>query len=204
MDYIIRLEAPGDARKVERLTRDAFWNLHRPGASEHLIAHKLRSSPAFIPQLDFVAEAPDKRLLGNIMYSESSIETPSGKRFATITFGPLSVQPEFQTQGVGAALVRHSLDEARRLGHKVVIIFGHPEYYPRFGFVPAERFGITTAEGDNFDAFMALELVPGALQGVSGRFHDAEVFHQIEAEELAEFDSHFPIKRKGPPRQPLG
>lgn len=75
-----------------------------------------------------------------------------------LSLGPLTVAPKFQGKGIGSRLVRHSLSVAKILGYDAVIIFGHPTYYPRFGFQEAKEFGISTKEGKNFPAFMALEL----------------------------------------------
>ncbi|NLW78456.1 MAG: N-acetyltransferase [Ruminococcaceae bacterium] len=202
MSVTIRLETPQDHRAVEHLTREAFWNLHMPGCNEHLLAHKLRTCAAFEPRLDFVAEQ-DGRVIGNIMYSKSRVARTGQPDFETLTFGPLSVLPAFHGRGVGAALVRHSLAEAAALGHKAVIIFGDPHYYHRFGFASAESFGIATRDGANFDPFMALELQPGALAGIQGRFYD-DPFFVLDAAEVEAFDKHFPKKEKGPARVPLG
>lgn len=188
MDYLLRLETPRDYREVELLTYRAFIGLQKPGrevCDEHLLAHKLRESPAFVPELDYVAELNGK-LIGNIMYTRSKVADAAGVEHETLTFGPVSVLPEYQKRGVGAALVRRTLAEAERLNYRAVLIFGHPEYYPRFGFKNAEEYGITTPDGKNFDAFMALELYEKALSGISGRFYYDPVF-EIGKEELAAF-----------------
>ena len=103
--------------------------------------------------------------------------------WVTLTFGPVSVLPKFQRQGVGGALIRKSLDAARDLGHRAVLIFGHESYYPRFGFKPASEYGITTADGKNFPAFMALPLYNGALEGVRGRLICDEVYTSLDKDE---------------------
>ena len=201
LEYVLRNEHPDDYHEVDNLTRETFWNLHQPGCDEHLLAHKLRLSEAFVPELDFVAVTPQGKILGNILYSRSKVVAADGTEHTTLTFGPLSVLPEFQKQGVGGALVRHSLGEAARLGYKGVIIFGHPSYYPRFGFQNAARFGITTGDGKNFDAFMALELAPSSLSGISGRFAHAPAFDDLPQAEVDAFDKGFPPKEKGEPRE---
>ena len=85
---------------------------------------------------------------------------------------------------------------AREAGHKGIVIFGEPGYYPKFGFVPCERFGITTADGRNFDAFMALELTPGSLAGVRGKFYEAGVFENLPEDEVEAFSLQFPPLEK--------
>ncbi|MBS6640868.1 MAG: N-acetyltransferase [Clostridiaceae bacterium] len=146
-NVLIRLEQPGDQCAVEALTRDAFWDVYKPGCDEHLVAHRLRTHPDFIPELDFVALSGDK-IVGNIMYSRAAIVQPDSTRFPIVIFGPLSVHPDYQRQGVGAALVRHSLEQAKALGFAGVALTGSPDYYPRFGFRPGRGFGITDAEGE--------------------------------------------------------
>lgn len=182
----IRLEKKADYTQVEQITFRAFDSAPPTGAdddgSEALLAQKLRSHASFVPKLDFVAEV-DLRLVGNIMYSQGKIVTPNGEEIPALTFGPLSVLPAYQKKGVGQALVQHSLEAAKNLGYSAVLIFGHESYYPQFGFRPASEYGITTAEGLNFPAFMALELQPGSLFSIQGKFILPEVFYQLDAKE---------------------
>ncbi len=107
------------------------------------------------------------------------------------------VLPKYQSQGVGRVLLNHTINEAKRLGYKGIIIFGHPEYYRYRGFVPAKKYNITTSWGANFDAFMAMPLFEGAFHGISGRFYEDPAFH-MENSELEEFDKTFPFKEKLP------
>src|SRR5690606_32546869 len=124
------------------------------------------------------------------------IEEPSGKTHEVLTFGPLSVLPEFQNRGIGRALMMHTFEEARKLGYRAVVIFGHPDYYPRIGFRRASEFGITTADGSSFDAFMALPLYEGALDGIQGRFFIDPVFESLDENDVLEFDRNFPPKER--------
>ena len=190
----LRLETERDHRAVEQLTRDAFWDIYKPGCDEHLLAHKLRGVKAFVPKLDYVAER-DGRIVGNIMYSAARVIDEFGRAHPVLTFGPLSVLPACQGQGIGSALVRHTLDIARGTAYPAVIIFGDPAFYHRFGFTSAGRFGITTRDGACFDAFMALPLYEGALNGISGRFYEDDIF-QVDPLELAQFDKAFPPREK--------
>lgn len=193
-NIIIRLETAKDYREVEELTREAFWNLHVPGCDEHFLVHLLRGHEDFIPELDFVAVI-DGRLAGNIMYSRSKVISQEGIEHQVLTFGPLSVLPEFQKQGVGSALIGHSAKAARSMGYEAVLIYGDPEYYSRFGFRPAEAFSITTAEGSFHPALQALELTAHALVGITGRFCESPVYH-MDAGEAAAFDSSFTPRAK--------
>ncbi len=194
MNINIRRETEKDYREVENITREAFWDLHMPGCDEHLLAHKLRKVPAFIPELDFVATIDD-RIIGNIMYSRAKVIDENNTEYDLLTFGPLTVSPEYQKQGVGTLLVKHTLKIAKDMGFKGVVIYGSEFYYHRFGFQNADKFKISTSDGENFEQFMALELFSGALDGISGRFYEDAVFH-IDKAELEEFDKGFPFKEK--------
>ena len=123
---IIRNERPEDHRAVEELTKLAFWNVNVPGCDEHYLAHILRSHEDFVPELDFVAEF-DGKLIANIMYTRSKLRGSDGSVKTVLTFGPLSVLPEYQRRGYGKALLEHSLDRAAELGYDAVVIFGNPD-----------------------------------------------------------------------------
>lgn len=197
MDIILRLEKEDDWREVEVLTREAFWRKERIekigiGCDEHYLVHTLRTAPEFVPELDFVAEV-NGRLVGNVIYSKAYVLLPDGSRHNVLNFGPLSVLPKFQKQGVGSALMRHSLKVAARLGYGAVIFFGHPSYYPRFGFKEAKEFNITTSNGKNYPAFMAMELIYGDLEGVSGTFHESPLY-DVNSHKAKEYDAFFPEK----------
>lgn len=194
MNISIRNETPADYRIVEELTREAFWGSmdHPTCDGEHLLVHKLRKLPAYVPELDFVAEA-EGRIVGHIIYSLAKIVTADDRETAVLSFGPLSVHPDYKRKGVGSALMRHSIAEAARLGYRAIIFYGHPDYYPRFGFRRASRYAIVSAGGSSWDALMAMELYDGALDGITGRFMEDEVY-AVDPEELAEFEKEFPDK----------
>lgn len=192
MDILIREERPEDYRAVELLTREAFWGFFAPSCDEHYLAHALRTAPAFVPALDLVAEA-DGQLVGNVMYSLAKVVSETGEARTVLTFGPLSVLPAWQGKGVGAALMRASLRKARDMGYGAVAFFGHPDYYPRFGFRPAAEFGIHPAAGGDSDALMAMALRDGGLDGVSGRFQEDPVF-QCDPAQVRAFDRLLPPK----------
>jgi len=197
----VRREEPADFRKVENLTREAFWNQHGPGCDEHYLAHVLRGCDVFIPELDFVAEL-DGKIVGNIMYARSRVALDTGGGLPVITFGPLSVLPEFQKQGAGRRLIEHTLGLAKQMGFPAVFIYGDPAYYGRIGFQPAERFGVGTEDNFYQDALQTVELQPGALQNASGRFLEGDIYH-VDPAAAALFDQAFPPKEKlsGTPSQ---
>lgn len=92
----------------------------------------------------------------------------------------MSVLPEFWYRGVGTALLRYSIYEAKRLGHRAILIFGHPDYYPKAGFRRAAEFNVATADSNNFDPFMALPLYEGALDGIKGRYFIDPVYESLK------------------------
>jgi predicted N-acetyltransferase YhbS len=194
MSIEIRLERPEDYRETEILTREAFWDIYKPGCDEHLLAHKLRKTPAFVEELDLVA-CEKERIVGNIMYSRARVFGPNGEVREVLCLGPISILPECQGQGVGGRLIQESLERARKLGFSGVFLFGNPAYYSRFGFRKTAEFGVLTSDGKSHDSFMGLELAPGRLQNVSGNFFEAEVFH-VDSKELEEFEKLFPKKEK--------
>lgn len=194
MNINIRNEIPADYRIVEELTREAFWgSMNHPTCDgEHLLVHKLRELPSFVPELDFVAETGGK-IVGYVIYSLAKIQMPDNRETEVLNFGPLSVHPDYKRMGVGSALMRHSIAEATRLGYRAIVFYGHPDYYPRFGFQRASRYGIVSSGGGSWDALMAMELYDGALDGVTGRYIEDEVY-EVDPKEMAAFEKGFPYK----------
>ena len=142
MEIIIRHEQEVDYRNVEELTREAFWNRYVPGCDEHYLVHSMRSMPAFLPDLDFVAEYHGN-VIGNIMYTKATIFGDDGRQYPVLTFGPISVLPEYQGRGIGSKLIQHTKAIAKSLGYQAILIYGDPEFYKRVGFVAlSERSGI--------------------------------------------------------------
>jgi putative acetyltransferase len=137
------------------------------GEAEPRLVDLIRLSEDFIPELSLVAEA-DGRVVGHILFSRISIQTETGS-IPALSLAPMAVLPEYQNQGLGSALVRRGLEECRRLGHAIVIVLGHADFYPRFGFSAALAKALEGPFGDVGEAWMALELVPGALDSVRGR-----------------------------------
>jgi predicted N-acetyltransferase YhbS len=194
MEIQLRHETPEDYRAVETLTREAFWNLFVPGCDEHYLVHVLRDHPDFLPELDLVALV-DGRIVGNIMYTRSRLVGAGGTAFATATFGPVSVLPECQGRGIGAALIRRTLEEAASLGFKAVVIEGHPYNYCKHGFKGSWSCGVSDAAGRFPFSLLVRELAAGCLAGGAWRFHPSAVY-EIDADAAALFDRSFPEKKK--------
>jgi predicted N-acetyltransferase YhbS len=188
----IRPEQPEDRIAVERLTLAAFKTFTFPDGSkperpsEHYLAHILRGAAVFVKELDFVGEA-DGEIVASIMFTKSKVFRPDGSETPALTFGPVSVKPELHGQGLGGELIRHSLARARELGYGAVVIMGHPNYYPRFGFKAASSFNLALPDGSAPEPFMALELVDGYLGATGGKWHEDEVF-EIDDVSFMEWD----------------
>ena len=197
LDIQIRLEEVKDYQEVELVARAAFYRDERiedigVGCTEHFMIHKLWEKDG-IRELNFVATLNEK-IVGHVMYSNSYIMSDNGKRIETLNVGPLSVLPNFQNQGVGSKLMQFSIERATELGYGAIVFFGHPTYYPRFGFVEAKEFGITTAWGANYPAFMAMELKEGYLKNSHGKYFEAEIYDEGFTKLPAkEYDKRFNI-----------
>ena len=158
MSIIIRNETPADYRAVENLTRESFWNVYRPGCTEHYVLHCYRSAPDFVPELDFVMEK-DGELMGHVMYSRSEITTSGGKAIPIMTFGPISIAPGYKRQGYGKRLLDYSMEKARDMGAKALAITGNIDFYGKSGFVVASTKGIRYADADPDDTVVPYFLI---------------------------------------------
>jgi putative acetyltransferase len=156
---IIRAEQASDRAAIHAVNAQAFGR-----DNEARLIDLLRSSPAFIAELSLVA-IDAAQVVGHILFSRIHIRTP-GRDVPALALAPMAVLPERHHQGIGSALIRSGLDACRRLGHQIVIVVGHPRYYPRFGFLSASAKGLEAPYPDA--AFMVQELTPGALTGVRG------------------------------------
>lgn len=197
MNITIRREQEADYRVVENLTREAFWNVYKPGCDEHFILNQLRGHDDFVPELDLVAEY-DGKIVGHIAYSKATIVTNKGNDIECIAFGPLSVDPEYQAKGIGSKLIEHSLQVATQLGYTIVFITGNPTYYHKFGFESASKYGVhleDIPQEDEAPFFMVKLLDKGALKNVSGAFRFSSGF-EVSAEQVEIFDQGFPSKIK--------
>ncbi len=164
----IRTETPKDYTRVIELTEKAFETLEISNHNEGKLVDKLRKAPTFISELSLVAEL-NGQIVGHILFTPVVIDNGQQK-FQSLVLAPVSVLPEFQKMGIGGQLIRAGHQKAKESGFQSVILLGHPEYYPRFGYKPASAWGIKTHyELPSDDVFMAVELTEGALNNVSGQ-----------------------------------
>ncbi len=161
MQWIVRAESESDHDAIDRVHRLAFGQ-----ANEGRLVRAPRCFPEFVPDLSLVAEA-ERAIVGHILFTpihirESTLAIPA------LALAPMAVLPDWQRRGVGSSLVKDGIDRCRRLGHAWIIVLGHSEYYPRFGFVPASGFGIRAPFPVSDDAFMAMALQPHAFAECAG------------------------------------
>ncbi|MCL2196855.1 MAG: N-acetyltransferase [Treponema sp.] len=194
MEIELRLEEENDYFIVENITREAFWNHYVPGCDEHLLIHNLRRTYEFIKELDFVA-VNNNKIIGNIVYVKAKVIN-NDVEYPVLTFGPISVLPEYQNNGIGGKLINHTVKLSKEMGYKGIIIYGDPEYYKRFGFKESKQYKITNKDNKYPAALLVLELYPGALNGIEGVFDEGKAY-EIDSGQMEEFDKKFPIKEKG-------
>lgn len=153
----IRTERAADHPGIRQVNEAAF------GTSEEAdLVDALRRDGVVL--LSIVAEL-NASVVGHALFSRMSIDAPDGA-VAAVALAPMAVAPPYQRGGIGTSLIRHGIEALRAMGERIVIVVGHPDYYPRFGFSSALARPLESPFPP--EAFMALELSPGALDGVRG------------------------------------
>ena len=196
-DYTIRLEKKEEYREVENLVREAFWNVYRPGCSEHYVIHVLRDDPAFVKELDFVMKR-NGRLIGQNMFMRTVINADDGRVISVLTMGPIGITPKLKRQGYGKKLLDYSLDKAAAMGFGAVLFEGNIGFYGKSGFTYARNFGIRyhdLPEGADDSFFLCKELIPGYLTGITGVYQTPKGYYVDDAD-VEKFDKGFPQKEK--------
>ena len=196
-DYVIRPERSEDYRAVEELVRESFWNVYRPGCSEHYVIHVLRDDPAFVKELDFVMERGG-RLIGQNMFMRTVIDADGGGTIPVLTMGPIGILPALQRRGYGKALLDLSLERAAGLGYGAVLFEGNIGFYGKCGFTYARAFGIRyhdLPEGADDSFFLCRELIPGYLAGRTGVYRTPQGYY-VDDSDVEEFDRSFPPREK--------
>ena len=196
----IRLETPADFREVENLTREAFWNVYRPGCTEHYVLNQYRRNPDFIPELDFVMEEDD-RIIGHVMFSKAEITLDDGGVFPSWTFGPISIHPDYKRKGYGLKLLNYALGKAREMGIGLLQMEGNIDFYSHAGFDLASKLHIHY-HGEPRDAevpyFLAQELIPGYWGGREGTYCPPKGYFVADEnpEAFEAYEATFPHKEK--------
>ena len=196
-DVTIRTEEKEEYREVENLIRESFWNVYRPGCSEHYVIHVLRDDPAFVKELDFVMEQ-DGRLIGQNMFMRTVINADDGRDIEVLTMGPICIAPDLKRKGYGKLLLDYSLEKAGELGFGAVLFEGNIGFYGKSGFDYARNFGIRyhdLQEDADDSFFLCKELVSGYLKGVTGVYRTPGGYY-VDERDVEEFDRSFPAKEK--------
>ena len=196
----IRLERPADWREVENLTREAFWNVYRPGCTEHYVLHRYRSNPDFIPELDFVMEE-EGRIIGHVMFSKAEITLDDGSIFPSWTFGPISIHPDCKRKGYGLKLLRYALEKARESGVGLLSMEGNIDFYRHAGFDLASKLKIHYHDEPRDSVvpyFLAQELIPGYWGEREGTYCPPKGYFVADEdpEAFEAYEKTFPGKEK--------
>ena len=199
-NIIIRPERPDDARAVENLVREAFWNVYRPGCQEHYVLHRLRTHPDFIRPLDLVMEV-DGQIVGQNVFVRAEIRLDAGGVLPIATMGPICIRPDLQRQGYGKRLLDESLDRAAAYGIGAVCFEGNIAFYGKSGFVTAASKGVRyhgLPEGADASFFLCKELKASYLAGVRGEYETPSAYFvcQQEPAAFAAYEAQFPAKEK--------
>jgi putative acetyltransferase len=158
MSAVVRAETPGDEDAVREVNEAAFGR-----REEARLVDVLRAAPTTRSLVAIV----DERIVGNIVFSPVRVEG-SAATIQIAGLAPMAVVPGRQRIGIGGLLIRAGLADCRRFGYQAVVVVGHPQYYPRFGFVPAHTKGLSFPGPVPLEAFMVLELETGVLEGLGG------------------------------------
>lgn len=170
---MIRTEQCLDYPHIDQMLKRAF----KTGQEARLV-EGLRASEDYVPELSLVY-ATNGSIAGHILFSKALVQD-NGSLHEVAALGPLAVDPAFQRSGIGSALMAEGLERCRSCGFPLVFLLGHPEYYPRFGFVPARRYGFELKQFQaSDDVFMVCELEPGALDRLQGEFRFSAVFETL-------------------------
>lgn len=196
-DYNIRRETPADHRTVEELTREAFWNVYRPGCTEHYVLHQFRDRPEFVKELDLCLETGGQ-IIGHVMFVRAEIAADDGRILPIMTFGPISIHPDFQRKGYGKILLDYALEKAAKMGAGAVCMEGNIDFYGKCGFDVASKRGIhyyAEPREETVPYFLLKELEKGYLDGVTGVYKTPDGYF-VDDDKAEEFDSQFTPKVK--------
>lgn len=192
----IRLERKEDYLEVEKLVRDSFWNIYRPGAYEHYIIHNLREDDSFIANLAYVIEDGGE-IIGHINYSKGYIDYGSEKIDAVV-LGPIAIEKNHQNQGLGSRLIQYTLKIAEKDNIPFIFVIGDENYYHRFGFESASKHNLFFEDSDTTQEcpfFMIKVFDESKLKNEEGIFHNPDVF-DVNQEDVDDFDKNFEFKEK--------
>jgi predicted N-acetyltransferase YhbS len=188
----IRIETKNDYAKVEELTREAFWNLYRPGCDEHYLCHILREHKDFIPELDYIMEH-DEEVIASIMYSNSLLIDEDNEKVQIVSFGPFCVHTNYQRKGIGTELIEKTKEIVKGMNFPAIAIYGDPHNYCKHGFKNGIDYHVCNMEGEYPLGLLVLELQEGFFGRKKWKLQQSDVF-SFDEEKVLEFDRKFPAK----------
>ncbi|GAA0085784.1 N-acetyltransferase [Clostridium sp. CTA-7] len=171
---VIRQEIEKDYVEVEKVIEKSFKTAEFTDNDEHNLVKRLRHSDEFIKELSLLAEVNNK-IIGHILLTKAFIKCEE-KKVETLALAPLAVLPEFQKSGVGKKLINEAIEKSKKLGYKSIVVLGHKNYYPKFGFKKASDYGIKAPFEVPDEVYMVLELTPKVLNGVTGVVEYSKAF----------------------------
>ena len=166
MQITIRQETEADHQAIFDLIKEAFKQEVYSDHQEQFLVDRLRKSDAFIPELSLVAEI-DKKVVGHILLTKIKIKNAC-QTFESLALAPVTVATQHQKKGIGSQLIKTAHEKAKSLGYQSSILLGHPDYYPRFGYVRADKFSIVLPFDVPKENCLAIELVNNSLGEVEG------------------------------------
>ena len=173
---LIREELVKDYEEVEKVIEESFKTAEFSDNEEHNLVKRLRERDEFIKELSLVSE-DNNRIIGHILLTKALIRD-TNKITKTLALAPLSVLPEYQKCGIGKGLMNKAIEVARKLGYKSIVVLGHENYYPKFGFKKASIYGIKAPFEVPDEAYMILELTLNSLDGVNGVVEYSKAFFE--------------------------
>ena len=176
MEILLRQEHIDDFEKVGKVIKEAFKRVPNSDDKEHLLVEKLRRSNAFIPELSIVAES-NNEIVGHILLTKIRIKNDY-ETFESLAMAPVSVKPEFQKMGIGGKLIIESHRIAKKLGFESIVVLGHGNYYPKFGYDLASKFGIKLPFDAPDENCLAIELIENALKYINGLVEYPKEFYE--------------------------
>lgn len=197
-DIYIRLEKEEDYREVEELVRKSFWNVYRPGCTEHFVLKKLREDPNFISELDFVMEKNGK-IIGQNVFVKAHIDLDDGSKLPIMTMGPICIANEYKRLGYGKMLLDYSIEKAKEYGCKALFFEGNIDFYGKSGFIYAYLKKIRyhgLPEGTKADFFLCKELEENYLDNISGEYKTPKIYFVAEENpnDFIEYEKSFSNK----------
>ncbi len=177
MEITIRQEHSKDIKSVSKIIEAAFKNEMYSDQKEHFLVDALRSSSAFIPELSLVAEYENK-LVGHILLTKIKIKNAT-EAIESLALAPVSVAPKFQKKGIGKSLILEAHKIAKKLGYESIVLIGHENYYPKFGYELTSKYNITLPFEAPKKNCMIISLIENGLQHVYGYVEYPKEFFEL-------------------------